>query len=87
MQKNDDPTFTLPAALNWVMQLLLGPTKGIGPSKNDIDDAPSSSPWANLLSVGIRILTAILGGPQPQSDGIDKVDNQASSPMQVPNFP
>lgn len=65
------------------MQMLLGQTGGItGPSKNDIDEGVPASPWANLLSVGLRVLTALLGGPQQSVDGIDKVDNQ-SSPMQV----
>lgn len=40
------------------------------------------SPWANLLTMGLKILTAILGGGATGGgDGIDKVDN--SSPMQV----
>lgn len=65
------------------MQMLLGQTGGAtGPSKNEIDEGASASPWANLLSVGLRVLTALLGGPQQPVDGIDKVDNQ-SSPMQV----
>lgn len=40
-----------------------------------------TSPWANMLSVGLKILTAFLGGGNVAGDGIDKVDN--SSPMQV----
>lgn len=56
-----------------------------GPTKSDsLDDnsiAPIQSPWTNLLSMGLKILTAILGGGG-SSDGIDKVDNQAS-PLQV----
>jgi hypothetical protein len=39
------------------------------------------SPWANFLTVGLKILTAILGGGTGGGDGIDKVDN--GSPMQV----
>lgn len=69
--------------LSTVMQMLLGQAGGIaGPSKNDIDDGAPPSPWANILSVGLRVLSALLGGTQQQADGIDKVDNQ-SSPMQV----
>lgn len=65
------------------MQMLLGQTGNVaGPSKNEIDDGATTSPWTNLLSVGFRVLTALLGGPQQPVDGIDKVDNQ-SSPMQV----
>lgn len=65
------------------MQMLLGQTGGAtGPSKNEVDDSATVSPWTNLLSVGLRVLTALLGGPQQPVDGIDKVDNQ-SSPMQV----
>lgn len=36
-----------------------------------------------MLSVGLKILTAFLGGGNVAGDGIDKVDN--SSPMQVKN--
>jgi len=69
--------------LGMLMQMLLGQTGGAtGPSKNEIDDGTTASPWTNLLSVGLRVLTALLGGPQQPVDGIDKVDNQ-SSPMQV----
>lgn len=58
-----------------------GPT---GPNKSDNFDADTGvapSPWANLLSMGLKILTAILGGGA-SNDGIDKVDN-GGSPMQV----
>lgn len=75
--------------LGMIMQMLLGQTGGIAsPSKNEIDDGVPSSPWAGLLSMGLRVLTAILGGPGSQNvDGIDKVDNQSSSPMQVQMLP
>jgi len=70
--------------LGMLMQMLLGQTGATtGPSKNEIDDGATTSPWTNLLSVGFRVLTALLGGPQQPVDGIDKVDNQSSSPMQV----
>lgn len=65
------------------MQMLLGQNGGIaGPYKNDYDDGASVSPWANVISVGLRVLTTLLGGPQQTSDGIDKVDNP-SNPMEV----
>lgn len=35
-----------------------------------------------MLSVGLKILTAFLGGGNVAGDGIDKVDS-SSSPMQV----
>lgn len=65
-----------------IMQMLFNPA-GSGPNKSDAldTDSVSPSPWANLLSMGLKILTAILGGGA-SSDGIDKVDN-GSSPMQV----
>lgn len=65
------------------MQMLFNPGGNTGPNKSDnIDtESVSPSPWANLLSMGLKILTAILGGGA-SSDGIDKVDN-GSSPMQV----
>lgn len=69
--------------LGMLMQMLLGQTGGVtGPSKNEIDDGATTSPWSNLFTVGLRVLTALLGVPQQPADGIDKVDNQ-NSPMQV----
>lgn len=66
-----------------IMQMLFNPGGTTGPNKSDSLDTDSSSvsPWANLFSMGLKILTAILGGGA-SSDGIDKVDN-GSSPMQV----
>lgn len=66
-----------------VMQMLFNPGGATGPNKSDDVDSVSSSPWTNLLSMGLKILTAILGGGA--SDGIDKVDN-GSSPMQVHKY-
>ncbi|KAK9498975.1 hypothetical protein O3M35_003502 [Rhynocoris fuscipes] len=70
------------------MQMLFNPTGGhTGPNKSDSLDTDTSvapSPWANLLTVGLKILTALLGGGGAGSDGIDKVDN--SSPMQFINI-
>lgn len=51
------------------------------PTKSEDIDSPPSSPWANILSVGLRIVTALLGGNN--NDGIDKVDSGATGPMQV----
>lgn len=55
-----------------------------GPNKSEgLEDGPiTTSPWANLISVGLKILTAILGGGAANNDGIDKVDN-GGSPIQV----
>ena len=83
IQEGGSTGFSWSNMLSMLMQMLLGQTGGAtGPSKNEIDDGAPASPWANLLSVGLRVLTALLGGPQQSVDGIDKVDNQ-SSPMQV----
>ncbi|KAK0076872.1 hypothetical protein PV325_014062 [Microctonus aethiopoides] len=85
VQENSVTGFSWSNMLGMLMQMLLGHNGGIaGPSKNDIDDGVPTSPWTNLLSVGFRVLSAILGGTQQPVDGIDKVDNQ-SSPMQVSN--
>ncbi|XP_020300702.1 uncharacterized protein LOC109864160 [Pseudomyrmex gracilis] len=82
IQENGSSGFSWSNMLGMLMQMLLGQTSGgAGPSKNEIDDGATTSPWTNLLSVGLRVLTALLGGPQQPVDGIDKVDNQ-SSPMQ-----
>lgn len=55
--------------------------QNIPTKSDDIDNgiAPAS-PWANIISVGLKIITALLGGGG--GDGIDKVDN-GNSPMQV----
>ncbi|XP_066141032.1 uncharacterized protein [Euwallacea fornicatus] len=72
--------------LGAIMQMIFNPG-GIntGPPKSDnLDDGPvmPTSPWANLLSVALKILTAILGGgAAAQGDGFDKIDNGAS-PLQ-----
>ncbi|KAI9579288.1 hypothetical protein GQX74_004760 [Glossina fuscipes] len=55
----------------------------IAPSKSDdIENSGgfAGSPWANVISMGLKIINALLGGGAP-SDGIDKVDN-GGSPMQ-----
>ncbi|XP_004928246.1 uncharacterized protein LOC101745570 isoform X1 [Bombyx mori] len=53
-----------------------------GPNKSDTLDTESSapSPWTHFIAMGLKILTALLGGGAA-TDGIDKVDN-GSSPMQ-----
>ncbi|XP_068906865.1 uncharacterized protein [Tenebrio molitor] len=73
--------------LGMVMQMIFNPGPHQGPNKSEgLDDTGvAPSPWANLLSVGLKILTAILGGGVGgNSDGIDKVDN--GSPMQFINI-
>ncbi|XP_014225528.1 uncharacterized protein LOC106651515 [Trichogramma pretiosum] len=83
IQESGGNGFSWGSVLGMLMQMLLGQGGAVaGPSKNDIDEGVPSSPWANFLSVGLRVLTALLGGPQQQGDGIDKVDNGAASPMQ-----
>ncbi|XP_074037594.1 uncharacterized protein isoform X1 [Leptinotarsa decemlineata] len=70
--------------LGMVMQMIFNPGGQQGPNKSeDLDNGPiPSSPWANLLSVGLKILTAILGGGAAANEqGIDKVDN-GNSPLQ-----
>lgn len=62
---------------NGAGQQVAGPTKS-----DDIDNnGLAPSPWANIISVGLKIVTALLGGGT-NNDGIDKVDN-GNSPMQV----
>jgi hypothetical protein len=53
----------------------------VAPTKSD-DDGIAPSPWANIISVGLRLVTAFLTGNGNGGDGIDKVDN-GNSPMQV----
>lgn len=85
IQEGSNTGFSWGNMLGILMQMLLGPSTGVSsPSKNDIDDNVQPSPWSNLISMGLKVLTAILGGIQQPSDGIDKVDNGGTSgPMQV----
>jgi hypothetical protein len=57
------------------------PGNGAPTKSDDIDNGIAPSPWANIISVGLKIITALLGGGA-NNDGIDKVDN-GNSPMQV----
>jgi len=60
-----------------------GAANNNAPNKSDdIDNSVGlgGSPWANIISMGLKIINTLLGGGAP-SDGIDKVDNGAS-PMQ-----
>ncbi|XP_076242976.1 uncharacterized protein LOC143184543 [Calliopsis andreniformis] len=84
IQEGGSTGFSWSNMLSMLMQMLLGQTGGVtGPSKNDIDEGAPPSPWANLLSVGLRLITALLGGPQQSVDGIDKVDNQSSTMQDI----
>ncbi|XP_026478307.1 uncharacterized protein LOC113384763 [Ctenocephalides felis] len=79
-----DGGFSWSNMLGMVMQMIFNGVGGghSAPSKSDSleTDSIAPSPWANMLSVGLKILTAILGGGV-SNDGIDKVDN-GNSPMQ-----
>ncbi|XP_045774112.1 uncharacterized protein LOC123873340 isoform X2 [Maniola jurtina] len=80
-----DSGFSWSNMLGMIMHMIFNPG-GNGPNKSDnLDtDVGSPSPWASLLSMGFKILTAILGGGA-SNDGIDKVDN-GNSPMQFINI-
>ncbi|EEB20175.1 conserved hypothetical protein [Pediculus humanus corporis] len=84
-----DSGFSWSNMLGMIMQMIFNPAQAVGPSKSDSLDADGgsgSSPWANIISVGLKIVTMLLGGAvMPTNDGIDKVDN-GSSPMQFINI-
>ncbi|KAI4462814.1 hypothetical protein MML48_4g00006128 [Holotrichia oblita] len=81
-----EPGFTWSSLLGSLMQMIFNPAPPQGPNKSENldDNGIVSSPWANLITVGLKILTAILGGGGGGGDGIDKVDN--GSPMQFINI-
>ncbi|XP_050344004.1 uncharacterized protein LOC126769349 isoform X2 [Nymphalis io] len=68
--------------LSSLMQMIFNPGS-TGPNKSDSleTESVSSSPWANLISMGFKILTVILTGGNNES--IDKGDN--NSPLQFIN--
>ncbi|KAF7278423.1 hypothetical protein GWI33_008458 [Rhynchophorus ferrugineus] len=73
--------------LGMVMQMIFNPggATATSPSKSEgLDEGAvvPTSPWTQILAVGLKILSAFLGGgAQAQGDGIDKVDN-GGSPLQ-----
>jgi len=83
IQESSGGSFSWSNILGMIMQMIFNPGgQQVGPNKSEglDDNSIAPSPWANLISVGLKILTAILGGGNAGGDGIDKVDN--GSPMQ-----
>ncbi|XP_052130858.1 uncharacterized protein LOC113203825 isoform X6 [Frankliniella occidentalis] len=79
--------FSWSSMLSMIMQMLFNGGAQAGPSKSeglDDDNMAPASPWAQVLQVGLKILSHFLGGGAAAGDGIDKVDN--SSPMQFINI-
>jgi hypothetical protein len=87
-QLQDGNGFSWSNMLGMVMQMMFNNGAGNqGPTKSDELETSgggfAQSPWANIISVGLKIISALLGGGAA-SDGIDKVDNGgAAGPMQV----
>ncbi|XP_055621282.1 uncharacterized protein LOC129765231 isoform X2 [Toxorhynchites rutilus septentrionalis] len=81
-----DGGFSWSNMLGVLMQMMFNGGNTAPTKSDDIDNSGSfsQSPWANVISVGLKIITAILGGGGA-SDGIDKVDN-GNSPMQFLNI-
>lgn len=77
-----DGGFSWSNMLGMLMQMVFNNNNNAPTKSDDIDNGGSfaQSPWANVISVGLKIITALLGGGA--NDGIDKVDN-GGSPMQV----
>ena len=78
-----DGGFSWSNMLGMLMQMIFAGNNNVPSKSDDLENSPtfSQSPWANVISVGLKIITALLGGGA-SSDGIDKVDN-GGSPMQV----
>ncbi|KXJ76515.1 hypothetical protein RP20_CCG009525 [Aedes albopictus] len=76
-----DGGFSWSNMLGMLMQMVFNNNNNAPTKSDDIDNGGSfaQSPWANVISVGLKIITALLGGGA--NDGIDKVDN-GGSPMQ-----
>ncbi|XP_039446819.1 uncharacterized protein LOC120426166 isoform X1 [Culex pipiens pallens] len=76
-----DGGFSWSNMLGVLMQMMFNGGNNSPTKSDDIDNSANfpQSPWANVISVGLKIITALLGGGA--NDGIDKVDN-GGSPMQ-----
>ncbi|KAH8307784.1 hypothetical protein KR018_000635, partial [Drosophila ironensis] len=74
--------FTWSNMLSTVMTMFFNNAVNAPTKSDDVDTSIGlgGSPWANVISMGLRIINTLLGGGAP-SDGIDKVDN-GGSPMQ-----
>ncbi|XP_016976033.1 uncharacterized protein LOC108042309 isoform X2 [Drosophila rhopaloa] len=74
--------FTWSNMLSTVMTMFFNGAVQAPTKSDDVDTSIGlgGSPWANVISMGLRIINTLLGGGAP-SDGIDKVDN-GGSPMQ-----
>ncbi|EDX13273.1 uncharacterized protein LOC6728425 isoform X2 [Drosophila simulans] len=74
--------FTWSNMLSTVMTMFFNGAVNSPTKSDDVDSSIGlgGSPWANVISMGLRIINTLLGGGAP-SDGIDKVDN-GGSPMQ-----
>ncbi|XP_039968355.1 uncharacterized protein LOC126767731 isoform X1 [Bactrocera neohumeralis] len=82
-QLSETPTgFSWSNMLSTVLTMFFNGAANAPSKSDDIDNSVGfgGSPWANVISMGLKIINTLLGGGAP-SDGIDKVDN-GGSPMQ-----
>ncbi|XP_014094984.3 uncharacterized protein [Bactrocera oleae] len=82
-QLSETPTgFSWSNMLSTVLTMFFNGAANVPSKSDDIDNSVGfgGSPWANVISMGLKIINTLLGGGAP-SDGIDKVDN-GGSPMQ-----
>jgi len=85
IQDNGAGGFSWTNMLGTLMTMFFNNAANIQPTKSDdleTNGGLATSPWANVISIGLRIFTTLLGGGAT-NDGIDKVDNGGGgSPMQ-----
>ncbi|KAL5274939.1 hypothetical protein ACFFRR_001136 [Megaselia abdita] len=82
-QLQDNNGFSWTNVLSTVMQMFFNNGYNAPSKSDDVDGVgggPLPSPWTNVISIGLKIFNAVLGG-YPQQDNIDKVDN-GGSPLQ-----
>ncbi|XP_037954432.1 uncharacterized protein LOC119684459 isoform X2 [Teleopsis dalmanni] len=83
IQESTSNAFSWSNMLSTVLTMFFNGNANNAPTKSDDVDNTigfGGSPWANVISMGLKIINTLLGGGAP-SDGIDKVDN-GGSPMQ-----
>ncbi|XP_076243611.1 uncharacterized protein LOC143184908 [Calliopsis andreniformis] len=76
IEEADNSGFSWTNIVSMAKQVLLG--KGAAdPSKNEIESDVPTSAWKSVISIALKIITAVIGGPRYNNiEGLDKENEQ-----------